>query len=66
MHPTSTPSLVFADGQGNISDFGALAMAGMSNGHFSLPKKEDLIPLPEGSELFLLPDRWQRFDRLHG
>jgi wyosine [tRNA(Phe)-imidazoG37] synthetase (radical SAM superfamily) len=57
MVPTSTPSLVFADGQGNISDFSPLAMAGMSNGHFFLPDKEDLIPLPEGSELFLLPDR---------
>lgn len=57
MPPSSTPSLVFADGQGNISDFGPLAMAGMSNGQFFLPQKEDLIPLPEGSELFLLPDR---------
>ena len=57
MPPTTTPSLVFADGQGNISDFGPLAMAGMSNGQFFLPQREDLIPLPEGSELFLLPDR---------
>ena len=57
MRPTSAPSLVFADGQGNISDFGQLTMAGMSNGQFFLPQREDLIPLPEGSELFLLPDR---------
>jgi wyosine [tRNA(Phe)-imidazoG37] synthetase (radical SAM superfamily) len=57
MVPSSTPSLVFADGLGNISDFSPLAMAGMSNGHFFLPDREDLIPLPEGSELFLLPDR---------
>lgn len=57
MHPSSIPALVFADGQGNISDFASLSMAGMSNGRFYVPQKEDLIPLPEGSELFLLPDR---------
>ncbi len=57
MHPAGCPSLVFADAQGNISDFSPLAMAGMSNGHFFLPDRQDLIPLPEGSELFLLPDR---------
>jgi len=57
MPPSSTPSLVFADGQGNISDFGPLSMAGMSNGQFFSLQREDLIPLPEGSELFLLPDR---------
>jgi len=32
-------------------------MAGMANGHFSVPALTDLIPLPEGSELFTLPDR---------
>ncbi|MFN2352915.1 MAG: radical SAM protein [Desulfopila sp.] len=57
MHPTGTPSLVFADKSGNISDFADLAMAGMSNGRYAVPKLEELIPLPEGSELFLLPDR---------
>lgn len=57
MHPAGTPSLVFADKSGNITDFAALAMAGMSNGRYAAPKPEELIPLPEGSELFLLPDR---------
>ena len=57
MHPAGCPSLVFADAQGNISDFSPLAMAGMSNGRFFLPDRQDLIPLPKGSELFLLPDR---------
>ncbi len=57
MHPAVSPFLVFADGKGNISDFSPLAMAGMSNGRFLSPALEDLIPLPEGSELFLLPDR---------
>lgn len=57
MHPAGTPSLVFADERGNITDFSALAMAGMSNGQYVAPKPEELIPLPEGSELFLLPER---------
>lgn len=32
-------------------------MAGMSNGRFVSPELRDLIPLPEGSELFVLPGR---------
>lgn len=32
-------------------------MAGMSNGHFFTPDPADLIPLPQGSELFVLPGR---------
>ena len=32
-------------------------MAGMSNGHFCKPTPADLIPLPQGSELFVLPGR---------
>ncbi len=57
MHPPRLPSLVFADSEGNITDYAPLAMAGMSNGHFSTPNLDELIPLPEGSELFLLPGR---------
>jgi len=57
MHPSGTPALVFADSKGNIADFSPLNMAGMSNGHFHSPTPQELIPLPEGSELFLLPDR---------
>lgn len=57
MHPAVLPSLVFADKQGNITDFPDLAMAGMSNGHYFQPRLDDLIELPEGSEVFLLPRR---------
>lgn len=57
MHPAVCPSLVFADRQGNITDFATLTMAGMSNGRILSPPPEELIPLPQGSELFLLPDR---------
>lgn len=56
-HPAGLPSLVFADLQGNITDFPGLNMAGMSGGQFFQPALADLIPLPEGSELFVLPGR---------
>lgn len=57
MRPSRLPNLVFTDQDGNITDFPDLQMIGMSNGQFSKPKLDDLIPLPEGSELFALPDR---------
>lgn len=57
IHPRQIPSLVIADGQGNITDFPELQMAGMAAGDFRRPHLEDLIPLPEGSELFALPMR---------
>ena len=57
IHPAGQPSLVYADAQGNITDFRDLHAAGMSVGDFKLPQKTDFIPLPEGSELFVLPGR---------
>lgn len=49
--------MLFADRNGNITEFRELEMAGMSCGKFIRPEVEDLIPLPEGSELFTLPGR---------
>jgi len=57
IHPDKLPALVFADKDGNICDFPDLKMAGMTNGRYVQPERDDLIPLPEGSELFTLPDR---------
>lgn len=57
IHPNDFPSLIFADAKGNITDFSSLQMAGMSGNHMIRPSLEDLIPLPEGSELFVLPER---------
>lgn len=57
IHPEGQPFLVYADIHGNISDFQDLHAAGMSVGNFQLPPKTDFIPLPEGSELFVLPGR---------
>lgn len=56
-HPDEVPCLLVADKQGRIIDLPELQMAGMSNGSFSRPQLEDLIPLPLGSELFALPGR---------
>ncbi len=56
-HPKSSPALLFADQDGNIREFTDLEMVGMSNGNFIRPALEDMIPLPEGSDLFTLPGR---------
>ena len=56
-HPKSSPALLFADEKGNIREFSELEMVGMSNGNFIRPALEDMIPLPEGSDLFTLPGR---------
>ena len=51
------PALVYADVNGNIFDWPALEMAGASANEWKRPSSAELIPLPEGSELFLLPER---------
>jgi wyosine [tRNA(Phe)-imidazoG37] synthetase (radical SAM superfamily) len=56
-HPAGPPALLFADEKGNIREFTDLQLVGMSNGNFIRPALEDLILLPEGSELFTLPGR---------
>ncbi len=56
-HPEDTPSLVYANQKGEITNFPGLHMAGRSGNYFLKPEAVDLIPLPAGSELFLLPDR---------
>lgn len=61
------PSLVYADAQGNIFDAPQWEVAGRSAGTWHRPAPDDWIPLPEGSELFLLPARlpvgWHRRKR---
>ncbi len=53
----SAPRLVYADQQGNIYDHPGLAMAGAAAGAWEAVDETQCIPLPEGSELFLLPGR---------
>ena len=51
------PRLIYADEQGNIFDHPDLLMLCRKGSDFTLPAPRDLIPLPQESELFLLPQR---------
>ena len=53
----SSPSMVYADENGNILDHPHLGMAGSAAGAWEAVDERECIPLPEGSELFLLPGR---------
>lgn len=57
-HPDRIPCLIYANSQGEISDFPELNMAGRLGDFFVQPNLDDLVPLPEGSELFVLPERY--------
>ncbi len=62
-----SPSLIFADSKGNIMDFEPLAMAGRSWDYIEPVEHDDIIPMPEGSLLYVLPDRYPMgFDRQTG
>ncbi|HEY5973356.1 MAG TPA: radical SAM protein [Geobacteraceae bacterium] len=50
------PKLLYADAKGNIFDHPWLLMAGMSGHEPVLPETVELIPLPEDSRLFIIPD----------
>jgi hypothetical protein len=51
------PLLVASDSQGNIFEIPHLSMAGAALTENILPHEEDLIPLPRGSDFFMLPGR---------
>ena len=51
------PALLYADAEGKIFDWPGLEMAGSSGGEWRRMQPQDWIPLPEGSDLFLLPAR---------
>jgi pyruvate-formate lyase-activating enzyme len=51
------PYLVVSDGCGRVFEIPDYLMAGMAWNRPALPEEEDLIPLPEGSDLFELPGR---------
>lgn len=56
MKKKSLPKLLYADAKGNIFDHPFLCMAGMSGTEAVLPESVELIPLPEDSRLFTIPD----------
>ena len=51
------PFLVFADADGNVYDDPELLMLVRRGRELALPRPDELIPLPEGSDLYLLPGR---------
>ena len=51
------PCLVVADPDGSIYDEPEILMVCRKGQDFSLPRPDELMPLPEGSRLFLLPGR---------
>ncbi|NUN13301.1 MAG: radical SAM protein [Myxococcales bacterium] len=52
------PRMVFADERGRIFDHPTLAMCGSDGAGIPRPVSEDeIIPLPQGSDVFLLPGR---------
>ncbi|SMC17712.1 Radical SAM superfamily protein [Desulfacinum hydrothermale DSM 13146] len=52
------PALLYANENGDILDHPYLEMVGSQAGRWKRPAPADLIPLPEGSELFRLPGRY--------
>jgi pyruvate-formate lyase-activating enzyme len=53
---TLKPKLLYADSKGNIFDHPELYMAGMNAAETVLPDDLELIPLPEGSRIFTIPE----------
>ncbi len=53
----SRPRLLYADSEGRILDWPLLEMVGRSGHEWRRLQQGDWIPLPPGSELFLLPGR---------
>lgn len=54
--PKRLPKMLYADSKGNIFDHPELCMAGMNGTEPVLPENMELIPLPEDSRLFTMPD----------
>ncbi|MDH3974516.1 MAG: radical SAM protein [Deltaproteobacteria bacterium] len=52
------PSLVVSDEAGNLFDLPEYAMLARSGNEFVIPEREAIIPLPYGSDLHVLPDRY--------
>jgi pyruvate-formate lyase-activating enzyme len=57
MQPSRVPSLVFADAAGQIYDDPRYTMAAADGRGVLRPTKAELIALPPGSDLFILPGR---------
>ena len=51
------PRLILSDPEGNIFDHPSLKLSGRSGNRFLSPPRSELVPLPQGSQLFTLPGR---------
>jgi pyruvate-formate lyase-activating enzyme len=51
------PALVFADQKGNIMEFEPIAMVGRSGDYYLPLDQGEVIALPPGAQLYVLPDR---------
>jgi len=51
------PYLLVSDGDGNIFEIKELWMCGKTLSGFRVPEPDEVIPLPYGSDLYMLPDR---------
>ncbi len=58
VHPQRHPRLLFADIHGRIFEHPKLLALGLTGLDLVLPTPEDFIPLPQGSALYVLPDRY--------
>lgn len=54
---SSTPFMVYADATGQVYDHPKFLMAVWDGVQVREPREEELIPIPEGSDLYLLPKR---------
>ncbi len=54
---SNLPSLIVSDQNGNLFDLPEYGLAVRHGVEFRPPEKEEIIPLPHGSELHMLPDR---------
>ncbi len=57
-HPEGRPRLLFATPSGEIFEHPQLLALGLSGCNLILPEPEDFIPLPQGSALYVLPERY--------
>ena len=57
MPDSGLPHLVLSDSEGKILDHPYLKLAGRSGSRFILPRVQELVPLPRGSQMFTLPGR---------
>lgn len=51
------PRLILSDPEGNVFDHSSLKLSGRSGNRLLLPPRSELVPLPQGSQLFTLPGR---------